>query len=142
MKKAKDMTGPSPLGLQRLGNSALADWFRDPDGFEPEAFAEQIRHSIYQIHGEGAVVDEHLVAMLTDQMSTYCIATGALKVEPLVEAAINGTRMINPNYRLRDSCLTRILQLITMAGLAPNGRPKKTETASAMNDLLAGPKFN
>lgn len=132
---------PSPVGLARLGNSAMADWFRDPTGFDPDIFAEDIRKSIAQVNGQEAKIDEHLVAMLTDQMSCYVQATMSLKTEPLIEHAVNGTRMINPNYRLRDSCLTRILQLITMAGLAPAGRPKKTEQANAIGNLLEGPKF-
>lgn len=141
-EKNKSLTKPvSAVGLHRLSNSPLASWFTDPESFSPENFAEDIRVSIAQIHGKDAVVDEHLVGMLTDQMVCYVQASAALKTEPLVEKAINGSRMINPNYKLRDSCLTRILQLITMSGLAPAGRPKKTEQLNAIENLLEGPKF-
>lgn len=140
-KNKKQFAGPTELGLKRLSGSPLSNWFKDPEGFKPEDFAEDIRISIAQINGKDAVVDEHLIAMMTDQMTCYVQATAALRTEPLVEKAINGTRMINPNYKLRDSCLTRILQLITMAGLTPAGRAKKHEKIDSISNLLEGPKF-
>lgn len=141
MKKIQDIQPPSQVGLSRLGNSALASWFKDPDNFDPEEFAEVVRESMYQVNGPDAVIDEHLIAMMADQMQSYMVATSALRTEPLVERAVNGTRMVNPNYRLRDSCLTRLLQLITMAGLAPNGRPKKAKEPTEIDTLLAGPTY-
>jgi phage terminase small subunit len=119
----------------------MSTWFEDPENFNPAHFAEDIRNSIVQIHGKDAIIDEHMVCMMTDQMTCYVQATVALRTEPLVEKAINGTRMINPNYKLRDSALTRILQLITMAGLAPATRAKKSEKESSIGSLLEGPKF-
>lgn len=141
MKKLQDIKPPSQAGMTKLGNSPLASWFAKPEEFDPEEFAEVVRESMLQVHGPDVVIDEHLIAMLADQMASYMVATAALKVEPLVEKAINGTRMVNPNYRLRDSCLTRILQLITMAGLAPNGRPKKAKESTEIDNLLAGPTY-
>lgn len=140
-KNKKQFAPPTELGLKRLGNSPLSTWFTDPEGFKPEDFAEDIRISIAQIHGINAIVDEHMICMLTDQMTCYVQATASLRKEPLVEKAINGTRMINPNYKLRDSALTRILQLITMAGLTPAGRAKKHEKDTPIGSLLEGPKF-
>lgn len=140
-KNKKQFVAPTELGLKRLSSSPLSNWFQNPEGFEPETFAEDIRRSIAQINGNNAIVDEHLIGMMTDQMTCYVQTTMALRTEPLVEKAINGTRMINPNYKLRDSCLTRILQLITMAGLTPAGRAKKHEKESSIGSLLEGPKF-
>ena len=140
-KNKKQFAPPTELGLKRLNSSPLSTWFTDPESFNPDHFAEDIRISIAQIHGNNAIVDEHLICMLTDQMTCYVQATASLRTEPLVEKAINGTRMINPNYKLRDSALTRILQLITMAGLTPAGRAKKHEKDSSIGSLLEGPKF-
>lgn len=140
-QNGKQFAPPTELGLKRLGSSRMSTWFEDPENFNPDHFAEDIRNSIIQVHGKDAIVDEHLVCMLTDQMTCYVQATASLRTEPLVEKAINGTRMINPNYKLRDSALTRILQLITMAGLTPAGRAKKHEKESSIGSLLEGPKF-
>jgi ribosome assembly protein YihI (activator of Der GTPase) len=79
--------------------------------------------------------------MLTDQMDTYVKAAKALLTEDLIEFANNGARMANPNQKVRDGALARIMQLMTMLGLVPNGRPKRANTPTDIDELLAGPQY-
>ena len=85
--------------------------------------------------------DTHLITMLADQMDTYVKSTKALLSEDLIEYANNGARMANPNQKVRDTSLARIMQLLTMLGLVPNGRPKRSNTPTEIDELLEGPKF-
>jgi ribosome assembly protein YihI (activator of Der GTPase) len=79
--------------------------------------------------------------MLTDQMDTYVKAAKALLTEDLIEFANNGARMANPNQKVRDGALARIMQLMTMLGLVPNGRPKRANIPTDIDELLAGPQY-
>lgn len=92
-------------------------------------------------YGMEVKFDQHLVSMLTDQMETYVKATKALQSEDLIEYANNGARMPNPNQKVRDTALARVMQLLTMSGLVPNGRPKKSNAPSELEELLQGPKY-
>ena len=85
--------------------------------------------------------DTHMITMLADQMDTYVKSTKALLNEDLIEYANNGARMANPNQKVRDTSLARIMQLLTMLGLVPNGRPKRSNTPTEIDELLEGPKF-
>ena len=85
--------------------------------------------------------DTHIITMLADQMDTYVKSTKALLTEDLIEYANNGARMANPNQKVRDTSLARIMQLLTMLGLVPNGRPKRSNTPTEIDELLEGPKF-
>ena len=64
-----------------------------------------------------------------------------LLTEDLVEFAQNGARMANPNQKIRDAALAKIMQLLTMLGLVPNGRPKKSSAPTEIDELLEGPKY-
>ena len=92
-------------------------------------------------YGLEVEVDEHIITMLSDQMDTYVKAANKLLVEDLVEVANNGARMANPNQKIRDGALSKIMQLLTMLGLVPNGRPKRSNTPTDIDELLAGPKY-
>ena len=58
-----------------------------------------------------------------------------------IEYANNGARMANPNQKVRDTALARVMQLLTMLGLVPNGRPKKSNAPTDIDELLEGPKY-
>lgn len=129
------------VAFQRLEVAGIADWLKNPESWNKENFAVQIRKAMVDAYGLDVEIDEHLITMLSDQMDTYVKAAKALLVEDLIEFANNGARMANPNQKVRDSALARIMQLMTMLGLVPNGRPKKSNTPTDIDELLAGPKF-
>ena len=129
------------VAFQRLEGAGLADWLKNPDSWSKEKFAEQIRKAMIDAYGLDVEIDEHLITMLSDQMDTYVKAAKALLVEDLIEFANNGARMANPNQKVRDAALARIMQLMTMLGLVPSGRPKRASTPTDIDELLAGPKY-
>ena len=129
------------VAFQRLEGAGLADWLKNPDSWNKEKFADQIRKAMVDAYGLDVEIDEHLITMLSDQMDTYVKAAKALLVEDLIEFANNGARMANPNQKVRDAALARIMQLMTMLGLVPSGRPKRASTPTDIDELLAGPKY-
>ncbi len=129
------------LAFQRLEGAGIADWLKNPASWDKEAFAIQIRKAMIDAYGLDVEIDEHLITMLADQMDTYVKAAKALLVEDLIEFANNGARMANPNQKVRDGALARIMQLMTMLGLVPSGRPKKSNAPTDIDELLAGPKY-
>ena len=129
------------VAFQRLEGAGIADWLKNPNSWDKESFAIQIRNAMIDAYGMDAKVDEHMITVLADQMDTYVKSAKALLTEDLIEHANNGARMANPNQKVRDSALARILQLFTALGLIPNGRPKKSSTPTDIDDLLAGPSY-
>jgi phage terminase small subunit len=129
------------VAFQRLEGAGLANWLKNPQSWEKETFAIQIRKAMVDAYGLEVEIDEHMITMLTDQMDTYVKAAKALLVEDLIEFANNGARMANPNQKVRDGALARIMQLMTMLGLVPSGRPKRSNTPTDIDELLAGPKY-
>ena len=129
------------VAFQRLEGAGMADWLKNPQSWDKETFAIQIRKAMVDAYGLEVEIDEHLVTMLSDQMDTYVKAAKALLTEDLIEFANNGARMANPNQKVRDGALARIMQLMTMLGLVPNGRPKRSSTPTDIDELLAGPKY-
>lgn len=125
----------------RLIEAGLADWFEQPETWNRKVFAEQVSKAMVDAYGLEVKFDEHLISMLTDQMETYVKATKALMTEDLIEYANNGARMPNPNQKVRDTALARVMQLLTMLGLVPNGRPKKSNAPTELEELLEGPKY-
>lgn len=139
------MTNVKPINkviaFQRLETAGIANWLKNPDSWNKEFFAMQIRKAMVDAYGLDVEIDEHLITMLADQMDTYVKAAKALLVEDLIEFANNGARMANPNQKVRDGALARIMQLMTMLGLVPSGRPKRSHAPTDIDELLAGPKY-
>jgi phage terminase small subunit len=129
------------VAFQRLEGAGVANWLKNPQSWDKETFAIQIRKAMVDAYGLEVDIDEHMITMLTDQMDTYVKAAKALLVEDLIELANNGARMANPNQKVRDGALARIMQLMTMLGLVPSGRPKRSNTPTDIDELLAGPKY-
>jgi phage terminase small subunit len=129
------------VAFQRLEGAGVANWLKNPQSWDKETFAIQIRKAMVDAYGLEVEIDEHMVTMLTDQMDTYVKAAKALLVEDLIELANNGARMANPNQKVRDGALARIMQLMTMLGLVPSGRPKRSNSPTDIDELLAGPKY-
>ena len=129
------------VAFQRLEGAGVANWLKNPQSWDKETFAIQIRKAMVDAYGLEVEIDEHMITMLTDQMDTYVKAAKALLVEDLIELANNGARMANPNQKVRDGALARIMQLMTMLGLVPSGRPKRSNTPTDIDELLAGPKY-
>jgi phage terminase small subunit len=124
----------------RLREANLAKWLENPDTWDKEVFAGEVNQAMISAYGMEVSFDEHLITMLADQMDTYVKATKALLNEELIEYANNGARMANPNQKVRDCSLARVMQLLTMLGLVPNGRPKKSAAPNEIDELLEGPK--
>ena len=129
------------VAFQRLEGAGVANWLKNPQSWDKESFAIQIRKAMVDAYGLEVEIDEHMITMLTDQMDTYVKAAKALLTEDLIELANNGARMANPNQKVRDGALARIMQLMTMLGLVPSGRPKRSNAPSEIDELLAGPKY-
>lgn len=129
------------VAFQRLEGAGIANWLKNLESWDKENFAIQIRKAMVDAYGLDVEIDEHIITMLADQMDTYVKAANRLLVEDLVEVANNGARMANPNQKIRDAALSKIMQLLTMLGLVPNGRPKKSNAPTDIDELLAGPKF-
>lgn len=129
------------VAFQRLEGAGVANWLKNPQSWDKETFAVQIRKAMVDAYGLEVDIDEHMITMLTDQMDTYVKAAKALLVEDLIELANNGARMANPNQKVRDGALARIMQLMTMLGLVPSGRPKRSNSPTDIDELLAGPKY-
>ena len=129
------------VAFQRLEGAGIANWLKNPQSWDKESFAIQIRKAMVDAYGLEVQIDEHMITMLTDQMDTYVKAAKALLTEDLIELANNGARMANPNQKVRDGALARIMQLMTMLGLVPNGRPKRSNTPTDIDELLAGPQY-
>jgi P27 family predicted phage terminase small subunit len=129
------------VAFQRLEIGGIANWLKNPETWNKEKFALQIRKAMIDAYGLDVEIDEHLITMLADQMDTYVKAAHKLLTEDLVETANNGARMANPNQKIRDSALAKIMQLLTMLGLVPAGRPKRANTPTDIDELLAGPKY-
>lgn len=129
------------VAFQRLEGAGIANWLKNLESWDKENFAIQIRKAMVDAYGLDVEIDEHIITMLTDQMDTYVKAANRLLVEDLVEVANNGARMANPNQKIRDAALSKIMQLLTMLGLVPNGRPKKSNAPTDIDELLAGPKY-
>ncbi len=108
--------------------------------WDKEIFAGEVAQAMINAYGQDVKFDEHLITMLSDQMDTYVKAAKALLAEDLIEFANNGARMANPNQKVRDSSLARVMQLLTMLGLVPSGRPKKSAAPNEIDELLEGPK--
>jgi phage terminase small subunit len=125
--------------MQRLREASLAHWLEDPTTWDREKFSAEVRDAMVDAYGVDVKFDTHLITMLTDQMDTYVKAASALNSEELVEYATNNARMANPNQKIRDSALARVMQLLTMLGLVPNGRPKRSNAPTEIDELLAGP---
>jgi len=124
----------------RLREANLAKWLENPDSWDKEVFAGEVNQAMISAYGMEVSFDEHLITMLADQMDTYVKATKALLNEELIEYANNGARMANPNQKVRDCSLARVMQLLTMLGLVPSGRPKKSAAPNEIDELLEGPK--
>jgi hypothetical protein len=129
------------VAFERLEGAGVANWLKNLSSWDREGFAIQIRKAMVDAYGLEVEVDEHIITMLSDQMDTYVKAANKLLVEDLVEVANNGARMANPNQKIRDGALSKIMQLLTMLGLVPNGRPKRSNTPTDIDELLAGPKY-
>jgi hypothetical protein len=129
------------VAFERLEGAGVANWLKNLSAWDREGFAIQIRKAMVDAYGLEVEVDEHIITMLSDQMDTYVKAANKLLVEDLVEVANNGARMANPNQKIRDGALSKIMQLLTMLGLVPNGRPKRSNTPTDIDELLAGPKY-
>lgn len=129
------------VAFQRLESAGIANWLKNPQSWDKETFAIQIRKAMVDAYGLEVEIDEHMITMLADQMDTYVKAAKALLNEDLIEFANNGARMANPNQKVRDGALARIMQLMTMLGLVPAGRPKRANTPTDIDELLAGPKY-
>jgi phage terminase small subunit len=125
--------------MQKMREANLAHWLEDPTTWDKEKFASEVNKAMVDAYGVDVEFDTHLVSMLTDQMDTYVKAAAALNTEELIEYANNGARMANPNQKVRDSALARVMQLLTMLGLVPAGRPKRSNTPTEIDELLAGP---
>jgi phage terminase small subunit len=125
----------------KLREANLAKWLTDPESWDKEVFAGEVAQAMINAYGQDVKFDEHLITMLSDQMDTYVKAAKALLAEDLIEFANNGARMANPNQKVRDNSLARVIQLLTMLGLVPSGRPKKSAAPNEIDELLEGPKF-
>ena len=125
----------------RLQVAGLAHWLKDVNAWDREVFAREVNEAMLNAYGLEVKFDEHLVTILADQMDTYVKATLSLETEGLIEYANNGARMANPNQKVRDTALARVMQLLTMLGLVPNGRPKKSNAPTDIDELLEGPKY-
>ena len=125
----------------RLKESGLAYWLENPETWDKNKFAEQVNQAMVDAYGLDVKFDEHIISILTDQMHTYVLATKALMNEDLIEFANNGARMANPNQKVRDTALARVMQLLTMLGLVPNGRPKKSNAPTELEEFLEGPRY-
>lgn len=129
------------IAFERLEGAGIANWLKNFAAWDKEAFAIQIRKAMVDAYGLEVEIDEHIITMLADQMDTYVKAANKLLTEDLVETANNGARMANPNQKIRDAALAKIMQLLTMLGLVPNGRPKKSSVPTDIDELLAGPQY-
>lgn len=129
------------VAFLRLRESGLATWLEQPDAWDKKIFAQEVNQIMVDTYGIEVKFDTHMISMLADQMDTYVKSTKALLSEDLIEYANNGARMANPNQKVRDTSLARIMQLLTMLGLVPNGRPKRSNTPTEIDELLEGPKF-
>ncbi len=129
------------VAFDRLEGAGLASWLEQPETWNRKAFAKQIRKAMVDTYGIDVTVDEHIVTMLTDQMDTYIRAAAKLQLEDFVEVAQNGARMANPNQKIRDAALGKIMQLLTMLGLVPSGRPKRASAPTDIDELLDGVKY-
>ena len=125
--------------MEKLKLAKLAHWLEDPTTWDREKFSAEVNAAMVDAYGLDVEFDTHLITMLTDQMDTYVKAASALMTEPLIEIANNGARMGNPNQKIRDCSLARIMQLLTMLGLVPSGRPKRANAPTEIDELLAGP---
>jgi phage terminase small subunit len=129
------------VAFLRLRESGLATWLEQPEAWDKKIFAQEVNQIMADTYGLEVKFDTHMITMLADQMDTYVKSTKALLSEDLIEYANNGARMANPNQKVRDTSLARIMQLLTMLGLVPNGRPKRSNTPTEIDELLEGPKF-
>ena len=127
------------LAMTKLREAKLAHWLEDPTTWDKEKFSSEVNEAMVDAYGLDVEFDTHLITMLADQMDTYVKAASALMTEPLIEMANNGARMSNPNQKVRDAALARIMQLLTMLGLVPAGRPKRSNAPTEIDELLAGP---
>lgn len=125
--------------MQKMREASLAHWLENPTSWDREKFSAEVQDAMIDAYGVDVKFDTHLITMLTDQMDTYVKAASALNSEELVEYATNNARMANPNQKIRDSALSRIMQLLTMLGLVPAGRPKRSNAPTEIDELLAGP---
>lgn len=125
----------------RFDHAGLAHWLKNPESWDKEKFAQEVTKAMTDAYGLEVKFDEHLISILADQMHTYVLSTKNLKEEGLIEFANNGARMANPNQKVRDTALARVMQILTMLGLVPNGRPKKSSAPTELDDLLEGPKY-
>lgn len=123
----------------RLRQANLAKWIENIEEWDKELFAGEVNKAMLDAYGLEVKFDEHLVTMLADQMDTYVKTCAALNREEMIELANNGARMANPNHKIRDSALARVMQLLTMLGLVPSGRPKKSNAPTEIDELLKGP---
>ena len=127
------------IAMNKLREAKLAHWLEDPTTWDKEKFANEVNKAMVDAYGLDVEFDTHLITILTDQMDTYVKAASALMTEPMIEMANSGMRMSNPNQKIRDSALSRIMQLLTMLGLVPSGRPKRSNAPTDIDELLAGP---
>lgn len=118
----------------------LAKWLVDLKLWDKDKFAGEVNEAMFNAYGIQVSFDGHVVSMLADQMDTYVKAANSLLEENLIEYANNGARMQNPNQKIRDAALSRIVQLLTLLGLVPNGRPKRSAAPNELDELLEGPK--
>lgn len=128
------------VAMERLEEAGLERWLDEPDQWDKKLFAQETRQAMKDAYGVDVKYDKKLVTLLADQFDLYVKATHAIATEGLVEMANNGARMSNPNHKIRDGALARIMQLLTLLGLVPNGRPKKSAAPTDIDDLLEGVK--
>ena len=124
----------------RVQGSYLAKWLDNPNLWNKNEFAKEVKKSMYDAYGVEVKFDDNLITVLADQFDTYVRATHAINTEGMIEYANNGARMSNPNQKVRDTALARVMQILTMLGLVPSGRPKRSSAPTEVDDLLGGVK--
>jgi hypothetical protein len=134
------MTVLKSIGVEYFKKTNLAYWLADFESWDMDRFAGEVREAMIAAYGMDHKFDENLISILANQMNTYVLAAQALSIEPVLEDANNGTRMANPNQKVRDTALSRVIQIMTAMGLLPSGRPKKSAAPTEIDAILAGPK--
>ncbi len=124
----------------RAVNAGFGSWLNDPSCFDRNVFIRETKDAMIAAFGQDHSYDEHLVSALADQLEIYVQCIPDIRERGIICHALNGIEMVNPSIKAKDAALARFLQILTALGLIPSGRPKKSATPTAIDELLAGPK--
>jgi hypothetical protein len=113
----------------------IINYIREPDTWDATAFETQIRSEVENSTGALTASDETLVGMLVMTMQSLIDAERVIQTQGMIEHYNSGPAT-SPYYKIRTECLDKAIKILAELALVARGRPKKTSTPTAIDELF------